>query len=318
MQVLFTAKLRSIMQAKTLQEKQQEASHWERCNRLGADGNRKPYGIMPLYHYSFGPYLLWIITGRYAPYSKITNVDELNRKLIEHFGLPFKKTGVIPHLQLLLAQDTDPLLFNPYRYLLDTIETENEELKDTSTQLQKVLHWLADSMQAADVQARQFHPVTYNVAAGYQNAVKDSAINKPEEVSYSRRPEPPAPAARPAVSISAATSPATARTPTTPNSMSDILSSDFTLDELDKLARYVNLVDEGGAYRLGERKLGAIVGFCQALKESRKLIGTIPELTAVIGPRYGVEVRTRKTTSDVAGDYYHKTKAALRSLKPIN
>jgi hypothetical protein len=160
------------MKAKTLLEKQREASQWEIVNRLGVDGNRKPYGVKPIYHHTFGPYLLWIVTGRYAAYSKITNVDELNRKLIEHFGLPFKKTEIIPHLQLLLAQDTDPLLFNPYRYLLDTLETENESLKDTSTQLQKVLHWLADSMEAADIQARQFHPVTYNVAPSKMAAVQ--------------------------------------------------------------------------------------------------------------------------------------------------
>lgn len=94
-----------------------------------------------------------------------------------------------------------------------------------------------------------------------------------------------------------------------------ILGEGFSLEEADMLAWQVELVDEQGRYQLGPRKLSAIVGFCQALKESNRLVGTIPEITMVIGPRYGVDIRTRKSTSSTAKEYYTRTKTALRNLK---
>lgn len=153
------------MKAKSLEEKKEEAYEWELSNRREADGRRKPYGVKPLYHYYCGPYLLWLATGKWTGTAKSNNAAEASKELYREFGLALLESDSIPFLQQLLAQDTDLLLFNPYRYLLEKLEEENKYLKDDSTQLHQVRHWLTDAMHAADIQARQFHPATYNIAA---------------------------------------------------------------------------------------------------------------------------------------------------------
>ena len=83
-----------------------------------------------------------------------------------------------------------------------------------------------------------------------------------------------------------------------------ILGTGFTLNDADLLARAVKLIDDDGKYCLGRRKLGAVVGFALALQQAGKLTGAIPALTAVLGPRWGVNVATRKTTTGVAQKYF--------------
>ena len=90
-----------------------------------------------------------------------------------------------------------------------------------------------------------------------------------------------------------------------------ILAPGFTLDDADVLARTVKLIDEGGAYHLGPRKLGAVVGFALALQQAGKLTGAIPALTAVLGPRWGVNITTRKTATGVAQKYLKLTDKVL-------
>ena len=90
-----------------------------------------------------------------------------------------------------------------------------------------------------------------------------------------------------------------------------ILGLGFTLDEADRLAHAVGLTDETGRYCLGPRRLGAVVGFALALQQSGKLIGAIPALTAVLAPRWGVQVATRKTSTGVADKYFRLTTKAL-------
>jgi hypothetical protein len=97
-----------------------------------------------------------------------------------------------------------------------------------------------------------------------------------------------------------------------------ILGAKFTLEEADKLAKRIKLIDEQGRYHLGPRKLGAIVGFCSALKEHNRLVGNIPELTAVMAPRYGVEIRTRKSTSKISKHYFDRTEKAIFNLNPTD
>ena len=94
-----------------------------------------------------------------------------------------------------------------------------------------------------------------------------------------------------------------------------ILTNDFTYEEADQLAQAIKLTDENDRYRLGERKLGAVVGFCLALKHAKKLTGTIPEMTDVLGKRYGVVVKTRKKTTDIAEQYYRLTEKELKRPK---
>lgn len=90
-----------------------------------------------------------------------------------------------------------------------------------------------------------------------------------------------------------------------------ILAPGFTLDEADRLAYAVGLTDGAGTYCLGARKLGAVVGFALALQRAGKLTGKIPDLTAVLAPRWGVHVATRKTGTGVAGKYLKLTNKAL-------
>lgn len=94
-----------------------------------------------------------------------------------------------------------------------------------------------------------------------------------------------------------------------------ILAKDFTFEEADQLAQAIKLTDENGRYHLGGRKLGAVVGFCLALKNGGKLSGTIPEMTEVIGKRFGVVLKTRKATSSVATHYYQLTERELKRRK---
>lgn len=94
-----------------------------------------------------------------------------------------------------------------------------------------------------------------------------------------------------------------------------ILAPGFTLEDADRLARAVGLTDETGKYCLGSRKLGAVVGFALALQQSGKLMGAIPALTAVLGPRWGVRVATRKTATGVADKYFKLTRKALARPK---
>lgn len=90
-----------------------------------------------------------------------------------------------------------------------------------------------------------------------------------------------------------------------------ILGVGFTLEEADRLAHAVGLTNEEGHYCLGPRKLGALVGFTLALQQAGKLTGAIPDLTAVLAPRWGVQVATRKTTTTVAQHYFNLTNKAL-------
>lgn len=94
-----------------------------------------------------------------------------------------------------------------------------------------------------------------------------------------------------------------------------ILGAGFTLDEVDRLAHTVGLTDEAGHYCLGPRKWGAVVGFCKALKQAGKLDGALAKLIAVIGPRFGIEVRTRKSSTSIAQRYFAMTSKALTRLK---
>lgn len=94
-----------------------------------------------------------------------------------------------------------------------------------------------------------------------------------------------------------------------------ILGPGFTLDDADQLARTVGLTDDAGNYCLGPRKLGAVVGFALALQRDGKLTGAIPDLTAVLAPRWGVQVATRKTGTGVAEKYFKLTNKALARPK---
>ncbi|RZK28921.1 MAG: hypothetical protein EOO61_21400 [Hymenobacter sp.] len=96
-----------------------------------------------------------------------------------------------------------------------------------------------------------------------------------------------------------------------------ILGVGFTLSDADQLGRAVGIIDEVGRYCLGERKLGAIVGFCFALKDASKLIGNVPELIAVLGARWEVIVKTRKN-NDLSRRYTALTNKALKRLGMID
>lgn len=95
------------------------------------------------------------------------------------------------------------------------------------------------------------------------------------------------------------------------NSAVLILGGGFTLEEADRLALALELIDAEGNYCLGPRKLGAVVGFALALQQAGKLTGTIPALTAVLAPRWGVQVATRKTSTGIAKKYFKLTNTAL-------
>jgi hypothetical protein len=94
-----------------------------------------------------------------------------------------------------------------------------------------------------------------------------------------------------------------------------ILGASFTLEDADQLARAVGIINEAGIYVLGPRKLGAVVGFCLALQQAKKLVGAIPSLTAVLAPRWSTQVITRKTGTDVAEKYFKLTNKALARPK---
>lgn len=94
-----------------------------------------------------------------------------------------------------------------------------------------------------------------------------------------------------------------------------ILGASFTLEDADQLARAVGIIDEAGIYVLGPRKLGAVVGFCLALQQAKKLVGAIPSLTAVLAPRWSTQVITRKTGTGVAEKYFKLTNKALARPK---
>jgi hypothetical protein len=182
-----------MMNAKSLKEKSWEAYEWELSNRHETDGRRKPYGIKPLYHYYFGPYLLWLVTGKWTGTAKSTNAEEASKELYREFGFGMLESEVIPFLQQLLAQDTDPLLFNPYRYLLEKLEEENKYLKDDSTQLHRIRHWLTDAMHTADIQAKQFHPATYNIAAQEAASVTPQMVDAADDDASHTTAEAPQP-----------------------------------------------------------------------------------------------------------------------------
>ncbi len=97
-----------------------------------------------------------------------------------------------------------------------------------------------------------------------------------------------------------------------------ILVGSFTLAEADRLATAVGLLDDAGRYCLGPRKLGAVVGFAVALQQGGKLTGAIPDLTAVLAPRWGVEIATRKTATGVAQHYFSLTSRMLARPKTID
>lgn len=90
-----------------------------------------------------------------------------------------------------------------------------------------------------------------------------------------------------------------------------ILTPGFTLDDADRLASALKLIDAGGNYCLGPRKLGAVVGFALALQQAGKLTGAIPALTAVLALRWGVQIATRKTGTGIAEKYFKLTNKAL-------
>ena len=94
-----------------------------------------------------------------------------------------------------------------------------------------------------------------------------------------------------------------------------ILGAGFTLEDADQLAYAVGVTNEAGNYKLGPRKLGAVVGFCLALQQANKLTGAISTLTAVLAPRWGVIVATRKTTTSIAQHYFNLTNKALARPK---
>ena len=97
-----------------------------------------------------------------------------------------------------------------------------------------------------------------------------------------------------------------------------ILVAPFTLDEATRLAEQIGITDENGRYCLDSRKRGAVVGFCLALQLAKKLTGAIPDLTAFIGPHFGVEIKTRKTSTGVARKYYELTNKALARLTKMD
>ena len=99
-----------------------------------------------------------------------------------------------------------------------------------------------------------------------------------------------------------------------------IITGGVTLDKADQLARVIGLVGEDDKFKLGERKLGAVVGFCQALKLPNKLTSNknlkvnLDDLIGFFGERYGVQIKTRKTGTDVALQYRRLTEKALADL----
>ena len=143
----------------------------------------------------------------------------------------------------------------------------------------------------------------YNEFAPFPRILSNGQVINQYPISAHPAPQAPAVAAAPTGVQSA---PAVALTPA-----ERACVAPFTLDEAAALAHRIGLTDASGTYCLDPRKLGAVVGFCQALQHAGKLRGAVGDLTAVVGPRLGVEVKTRKTTTGIAKQYYALTEKAL-------
>lgn len=308
---------------KTFPQKATDAFHKELSDRGLKTGGRRPFGIKPIYHETFAPYLFWMVTGQGKhPFNPSETAQDF-------YGPRPPIEGVIPWLQHQLSEEQEPQVFNAYSYLLNLLNQESKEAAYHSSQLEEVKHWLATRAAFADDIAYTHSPALYNVPAYVPNASQEGRPVKrtpTDPVAAEQAPvEQPAPNARTAQSSSAGTGLPDEMTPLSdlPTaatqdglSASDrILGPAFTLAEADALALQVGLVDEAGRFHpaLGERKLGAIVGFCLALQRQGKLVGTIPELTDVIGPRYGVVIHTRKTSTDIAQRFLLLTERAIGS-----
>ena len=99
-----------------------------------------------------------------------------------------------------------------------------------------------------------------------------------------------------------------------PNRLEQILvdRDKFGVDDLDTLAKAVGLVNDAGLYCLDKRKLGAVVGFCEALISRGKLTGARENAAPIVGRHFGVDVGTNKMGSNIAKTFFRNTLSELK------
>jgi hypothetical protein len=298
-------------------------------------------GIRTIYHDEFPPYFNWVV----AKIPLVQRHDTFDLHL-NCYGIPLKLYELEAYLEELLGQKFESLFGfaagrAEYQYLddvlamgLDKLGAETENAGIDWLNLGRVRAWLAEHIIQAktasvvhtdtcgladelplDTQAQQLPPSDSNAEIGYNEAVKGNTVSVPEAAHFSEQMELAASEAHIGADSGGVSILAASSTSTVLKSIDDILAPGFTLDKLDRLAHRVKLVNEEGVYHLGPRKLGAIVGFCSALKEDEKLYGTIPQLTAIIGPHFGAAVSTRDKGTDIAKQFYKVTGKALRDEK---
>src|SRR4028119_392411 len=80
----------------------------------------------------------------------------------------------------------------------------------------------------------------------------------------------------------------------------------FTLEEADRIAEEIGMVD-AGEFVLDEKKYAALVAFHQALSQGGKVKGTAKELTDFFAARYKKPIKTTRYKGKTGGIYYNLT-----------
>jgi hypothetical protein len=313
----------SITDSYSLEDKKRLSRQAHKA-RLKAD-NSTP-GRVPLYHDGLFSYLRWAL-GEFAPCraddTPIERAEGINYWQYEtNYGRYRPLSEVADFLQNLLGKKfIEAFKFEAglvdYQYLADKIEEVVAELlkrgRPAPPSMARASKWLNEQiMQLKEsrhtIVASLTVPPSVAAPIGLPSAMNSSPTNYLEIIH--RVDDSSDTLIEDAVLVE---EPTQFEQSTVLSPSERILGPGFTLDEADKLAFHIELIDENRRYCLGERKLGAIVGFCKALKEHDKLIGTIPKLTAIIGPRYGVNIQTRKSNTDIAQEYFRLTTKALKA-----
>jgi hypothetical protein len=244
------------------------------------------------------------LTGRDFPF------DNNGSSEMYHFRFPeafvgrignVELAGVTPHLEALFPGLE---LERPdCEYLIDSLRQYAHKLHPLN--IERAINWLEDRKQTLPIwppeyeEPREDHPIVRKlkasapgVATVITQVVGKVAFSEPIETIWVDK--------------------------STVQPKTDAVSSDkdpciypFSLDEADSIAEKAGLIEKG-LFVLDTKKLSAIVGFHQALKHAKLVTGTIRQLNAFFGARYGVSVNTEKYSTKVGCQFYKTVSARLK------